>query len=178
MKTALFIGRFQPLHNGHLQIIHRALKENDKIVIVIGSSQKDFSFYNCFTLKERKKMITGSVSKHIEKIKFIDIKDVYNNEKWYSLLEKKIPKIDLVYTGNNNTELIFKKRNYLVQKIERIDDISSTKIRKMIVKKDPKWKRLVPNEVRKIIEKKEIKIRLKELYKKKKVIGEKKCVPE
>ena len=39
MKRALFIGRFQPFHKAHLSDVKLALKECDKIIIAIGSSQ-------------------------------------------------------------------------------------------------------------------------------------------
>lgn len=39
-KLGLVLGRFQPFHLGHLHLINLALKENDQIVICIGSAQK------------------------------------------------------------------------------------------------------------------------------------------
>ena len=38
--TALFIGRFQPFHKGHLAAIKWILKKEGKIFIVIGSNQQ------------------------------------------------------------------------------------------------------------------------------------------
>ena len=40
MSRALFIGRFQPFHNAHLADIKKILKENDEVLIAIGSSQE------------------------------------------------------------------------------------------------------------------------------------------
>ncbi|HUQ85357.1 MAG TPA: adenylyltransferase/cytidyltransferase family protein [Candidatus Limnocylindrales bacterium] len=37
-KTALVIGRFQPLHWGHIYLIHKALEMSKSVVIGIGSS--------------------------------------------------------------------------------------------------------------------------------------------
>ena len=39
-KLGLVLGRFQPLHAGHLYLIDLAFKENDRVVICIGSAQK------------------------------------------------------------------------------------------------------------------------------------------
>ena len=38
-KIALFIGRFQPLHHGHLYVLRTILKSYNKVKIGIGSSQ-------------------------------------------------------------------------------------------------------------------------------------------
>lgn len=38
-RLGLVLGRFQPLHPGHLYLIDTAFKENDRIVICIGSAQ-------------------------------------------------------------------------------------------------------------------------------------------
>ncbi|NIA01996.1 MAG: adenylyltransferase/cytidyltransferase family protein, partial [Nitrospirae bacterium] len=31
MQSALFIGRFQPFHKGHLEMIKKILKENERV---------------------------------------------------------------------------------------------------------------------------------------------------
>ena len=54
----LFVGRFQPFHDAHLQIIQNALKEVEKLIIGVGSSQYSETAENPFTYEERKEMIT------------------------------------------------------------------------------------------------------------------------
>lgn len=39
-RLGLVLGRFQPLHAGHLHLIRSAFKENDEVVICIGSAQR------------------------------------------------------------------------------------------------------------------------------------------
>lgn len=49
-----FIGRFQPLHNGHCNLINPYLERGDRVLVLImdGSLDRD----NPFTLQERCKM--------------------------------------------------------------------------------------------------------------------------
>ncbi|MFB0514560.1 MAG: adenylyltransferase/cytidyltransferase family protein, partial [Candidatus Bathyarchaeia archaeon] len=39
VKRGLFVGRFQPIHKGHVKAISDILKQVDELVIVIGSAQ-------------------------------------------------------------------------------------------------------------------------------------------
>jgi bifunctional NMN adenylyltransferase/nudix hydrolase len=57
-----FIGRFQPLHNGHVDVIQRALAIADKVVLLIGSANTARSPYNPFTYEERCEMIKASIA--------------------------------------------------------------------------------------------------------------------
>ena len=53
-KTALYAGSFDPITNGHLDLIERASKLYDKLVVgVIVNRSKTATF----TLEERKDMI-------------------------------------------------------------------------------------------------------------------------
>lgn len=53
----VFIGRFQPFHNGHKAVIDAALKQAKEVVVVVGSSFAARSIRNPFTFEERKAMI-------------------------------------------------------------------------------------------------------------------------
>ncbi|HEY6405190.1 MAG TPA: adenylyltransferase/cytidyltransferase family protein, partial [Nitrososphaeraceae archaeon] len=37
IRRVAVIGRFQPFHNGHLDLIRQILKESDEVVVIIGS---------------------------------------------------------------------------------------------------------------------------------------------
>lgn len=52
-----FLGRFQPLHNGHLQVIKKAFELTDNLIMLVGSSNVSRSIRNPFTFEERKCMI-------------------------------------------------------------------------------------------------------------------------
>lgn len=40
-KTGVILARFQPIHNGHIELIRKAVKENDEVLIFIGSVDKN-----------------------------------------------------------------------------------------------------------------------------------------
>ena len=64
MKTAVYPGTFDPITNGHIDIIERALNIFDKVIIAISvDSMKN----PLFTVEERIKMISEAV-KDIQRI--------------------------------------------------------------------------------------------------------------
>jgi nicotinamide-nucleotide adenylyltransferase len=144
---ALFIGRFQPFHNAHLSDVKEALKKGDEIIIAIGSSQESHTQDNPFSLKERKEIIHNVLKEnHISEFKIISIPDINNDGKWVDHVKSIIPNFDIVYTGNELTERLFREKGYEVNKIKLIPNVSATKIRDMMIK-DEDWEKLVPNEV-------------------------------
>lgn len=36
MKVGVILSRCQPLHNGHIEMVNKALSENDKVLFIIG----------------------------------------------------------------------------------------------------------------------------------------------
>ena len=53
-RVGLFVGRFQPFHNGHLAAVRYALDRVDYLYIVVGSAQKSHERYNPFTAGEQR----------------------------------------------------------------------------------------------------------------------------
>ena len=60
---SVFVGRFQPFHNGHLHIVREALAQAERLLIVVGSAgaarRPDLV---PFTAQERREMITASLT--------------------------------------------------------------------------------------------------------------------
>ena len=57
----LILGRFQPFHNGHAELVRYAEKNYEEVVIVIGSAQESYTFRNPFTAGERYEMIYNAL---------------------------------------------------------------------------------------------------------------------
>ena len=161
MKKAILVGRFQPMHTGHLKVIKWILKKYNKVIIAIGSSQDSFTEKNPFTFEERKKMIQNTLrSEKIEKNKYkiIGIPDVYDDKLWVDSILKKA-KFDVVLTKNVWTKRCFTKAKIPVEPHPMFGNVSGSKIRRMI-KNNEKWENYVPEEVEKIMKKIDLKERL------------------
>lgn len=71
MTIALVPGSFDPVHNGHLEIIERASVHFDEIIIAtIRNPQKDTAL---FTLDERKEML-AEVTSHLPNVRIDSFK--------------------------------------------------------------------------------------------------------
>lgn len=58
----VFIGRFQPFHVGHLEVIQTALDQADKVIVLVGSSNQPRTEKNPFNFEERRTMIYDSLA--------------------------------------------------------------------------------------------------------------------
>jgi nicotinamide-nucleotide adenylyltransferase len=155
LKVALLIGRFQPFHLGHVRAIDFALDRADRLVLVIGSSQRSHEFRNPFTAGERMEMITAVLQsrKLLGKVVFAELPDVENHQLWVPLLRSLTPRFDLAFTNDQLSIRLFKENGIRVQEVPllRRDELVATEIRRRIAAKKP-WKHLVPKEVSDFLE--------------------------
>jgi nicotinamide-nucleotide adenylyltransferase len=144
---ALFVGRFQPFHNGHFSMLKKAVAEADSVIVVIGSAQYFNTKENPFSSGERMLMINRALrTLKVKEYYIVPIEDVGNDELWASKIEEFCPKFDIVYTNNSITAEIFAKKGYEVKKpgLLKRNELSGTTIRRLIA--DGKnWADFVPN---------------------------------
>lgn len=162
---ALFIGRFQPFHKGHLKVILEASRKYDEIIIGIGSSQYSFTKDNPFSSDERKLMIQDTLKKmNIKNYKIVLIPDIHNPPKWVDHVLSIISDFDIVISNNQLTKKLFSEKGFKTEKthVYYKNRYSGKEIRTRIVHGE-NWKHLVSEETFDIIKKlKDIK-RVKEL---------------
>jgi pantetheine-phosphate adenylyltransferase len=64
MRTVIYPGSFDPLTNGHLDVIKRAAKLFDRVIVAVASNEDK---HPLFTLKERYDMVRQAVA-HIPNV--------------------------------------------------------------------------------------------------------------
>ncbi len=154
---ALFVGRFQPFHLGHLHAIKHILKKADELVILVGSAQYSHTLENPFTAGERVTMIRLAMNE--SKINpalyyIIPVPDVNVHKVWVAHVSSYTPRFDIVFTNEPLTSRLFKEAGFKLEGIPFFDrDVySATEIRRRMLA-DENWMQLVPKTVARFITK-------------------------
>lgn len=150
-RRGLFIGRFQPFHNGHLYAVKTILKEVDELIIAVGSAQMSHELDNPFTAGERIEMIRRALnSEEVDPSRYliIPVPDAPAHRVWVSQVEAQTPKFDVVYTNQPLTRRLLSEAGYEVRSIRlhKRDIYEATEIRRRILSGED-WSTLVPREV-------------------------------
>lgn len=93
-EMAVFIGRFQPFHTGHLSVIQQGLTHAPRMTVLVGSSFAPRSHRNPFTFEERKGFISASIEEagmDPNRIFIMPLQDAaYNDEKWMTSVRETV----------------------------------------------------------------------------------------
>jgi nicotinamide-nucleotide adenylyltransferase len=101
--NVMVIGRYQPLHYGHLYLMKQALNIAENLTIGIGSANvRDTD--NPFSPEEREYMIRKAIKKNgigdrVLKIVYLD--DNPDDDMWFEKIKEKVPYVQAV-VGNND----------------------------------------------------------------------------
>ncbi len=156
MSQALYVGRFQPFHLGHLNALKWILERHDTVIIGIGSAQYSYTFRNPFTLGERLEMIWRVLKSRglLDRCIICAIPDTDSRHSlWVSQVRMYSPRFDVVYTNDPLSIMLFEDAGIPVRPIPYFEreKYSATKIRELIAMKKA-WRSLVPKEVAEYIE--------------------------
>ena len=138
IQIGAIVGRFQPFHNGHLQLFLAILSEVNFLKIGIGSSQYSNTKYNPFSYDERKEFIIQSLrSENIssDRYEIYPLPDLHNMKKWVTQLLDVFGNFNIFYSNNDWICQLIKKSGNNVGDKKHIFDFkrfNGTYIRQMI----------------------------------------------
>jgi len=169
LTRALFVGRFQPFHYGHLHAVQTILKECDELVLVVGSAQMSHEPDNPFTAGERLEMIRAALDAAgvpSDRYLIIPIPDAPAHRVWVSAVESQTPRFDTVYSNQSLTRRLLIEAGYEVRRIEMFErgKYEATEIRRRILEAED-WSDLVPSEVYRIVQEIDGENRIRDLAK-------------
>ena len=142
--TLVLIGRFQPFHAAHLEIVKRATALCDQLVIVVGSANQPRTYKNPFTFSERKEMIKSATAGLNLKIYVESNTDtIYNDQAWavrvqgivskYTTLGSKVGIIGHKKDPSSFYLDMFPQWGY--ENVEEIEPLSAVNIRDLYFKR-------------------------------------------
>lgn len=164
---ALFVGRFQPFHKGHLAMVRKILETHAELILGIGSAQYSHTGENPFTGGERYEMIKRALdAEDIHDYHIVPIPDTHVHSVWVSHVKSLVPSFDLVYTNSELVVRLFREHGLKVLSPPLVDRdrYSGTEVRRRILKgKD--WEGLLPEVVAAYIKEIDGVERIRETYK-------------
>ncbi|MEM2878202.1 MAG: nicotinamide-nucleotide adenylyltransferase [Candidatus Hadarchaeales archaeon] len=157
VRRGIFVGRFQPVHLGHVEAFKYILSEVDELIVGIGSSQEGKTFENPFTAAEREKMLAAALKEagiDRSRVKIVRIPDIHDDRRWVAHVESLTPKFSVVYSGNPWVQRLFKEKGYEVraQPLFKRRDYQGAMIRRNMAEGKP-WEDFVPSSVVSVLKK-------------------------
>lgn len=130
-NLTIYIGRFQPLHNGHIQLLKTAKAQGD-VLVLIGSATESRSIKNPFPTHLVKKMLEPYTD-YVEEISDYPTDD----SPWLAGIQEKVSKYDYKYDnvfiiGHEKDESSYYLNNFpqwSLKKVSNYQNINATTIR-------------------------------------------------
>jgi bifunctional NMN adenylyltransferase/nudix hydrolase len=140
---AVYIGRFQPFHNGHAHVINKAFQAAERVLILVGSAETAPNIKNPFPFYQRKVWISKWIQNNFAGAEF-EVRplsdQIYNEALWISSVQEAVEdyangdkKIVLVGLDKDDSTYYlrsFPQWDFLA--MEPKQDIDATGIRKVM----------------------------------------------
>jgi len=82
-SAAVVIGRFQPVHNGHLALLREALACAPRVIVLLGSAHQARSPRHPFSWTERAEMLNLALTPaERERVDVVPLRDLYDETRW------------------------------------------------------------------------------------------------
>ena len=174
VHRAAMVGRFQPIHKGHLKAMLDILAHFDELVVVLGSAQLSHELDNPFTAGERMVMIRLALS-HAgigpDRYWIVPVPDAPMHTVWVPMVLAYCPRFKVVFSNEPLTKRLFEEAGFEIRPIPFFERhlYSATEVRRRMLSGEP-WEELVPGPVAEYIKAIGGVERLRELAKTDKVV--------
>ena len=151
---SLVIGRFQPLHRGHLEMIRQCAADSEHLTIGIGSAQYSHDPDNPFTAGERYEMISETMREEgVGNFCIVPVEDLNRYSVWVAHVVSMSPPFSAIYSNNPFTRRLFQEAGFDVKDSPLYNRAvySGTEVRRRMLA-DEDWRSLVPNAVAEFID--------------------------
>lgn len=87
----VFIGRFEPFHNGHAAVARHALGRARKLIFLVGSADTPRTIKNPWTVAERAVMIQSALESDTDRLIIRPLRDhLYNESLWIANVQRTV----------------------------------------------------------------------------------------
>lgn len=87
----IFIGRFEPVHIGHIAVLRRALSEARRVIVLVGSANRARNIRTPWTAAERIVMLRSALGADADSIICAPLRDhLYNENAWISEVQSTV----------------------------------------------------------------------------------------
>ncbi len=98
--TAVLIGRFQPVHHGHLALLQAALAQARQVVVVVGSAHQARSPKNPFTWQERAALLRAALPEAEQaRLTVLPVRDYYDEPRWAQAVQQAVQQAVAAHTA-------------------------------------------------------------------------------
>ena len=148
-----YIGRFQPYHNGHHEMVKVIAEEVEELVLGIGSAGDSHTRHDPFTAGERIMMIAKSLAPLDIVTYAVPIEDLDRNSVWVSHVQSMSPHFEVAYSNNPLVIQLFSEAGVEVRQSPMFDRevLEGTEVRDRMVEGGD-WQSLVPGPVVDVVE--------------------------
>lgn len=155
--VGFYIGRFQPVHKGHIYAVNHILKKVKELIIGIGSAQFSHEIENPFTAGERFTMLRlGLDENNIPRGNYwiIPIPDTQIHSLWVAQVIAFTPRFDVAFTNDPLSSELLREAHIPVKKIPLMNRnaYSATVVRQKMLNGES-WEELTPKSVARFISK-------------------------
>jgi bifunctional NMN adenylyltransferase/nudix hydrolase len=140
---AVYIGRFQPFHDGHLACVRQALSIADRLVVLVGSINRPRNIRDPFSYAERREMIEAAVPEPLrERIVVSGVADrLYDLPAWVAAVQRAVGEIAAAGVGDgaqialighrkdHSSEYLELFPQWPLRPVQPVDILSATQIR-------------------------------------------------